>query len=216
MAFFAERQGKTEKMNSPIKTETSIEVIQPQQHLTKESLLGKIQPRQKIEFFEKDEMLSLIAGVPPGKERMLFQFLWMTGCRVTEAITVRRSDIDFMHNEISIRWQKSRKWKFRTIPMHKQLREILEWYVHSLRYDQEVFPFTRQRAWQMCQKYGFGHPHKLRHSFAVNFIRNYEGAEGLRILQLLLGHSKINTTMEYLVFIPEMQKEALDTISYMG
>ena len=202
-------------MNENIIKENQVEVIQPRQHLTKDTLLGKVQPRQKIEFFEKDEVLSLISGVPPGKERMLFQFLWMTGCRITEALTVRRSDIDFINNEISIRWQKSRKWKFRTIPMHHQLREILEWYVSSLRYDEVVFKFTRQRAWQMCQKYSFGKPHKMRHSFAVNFIRNYKGADGLRVLQLLLGHSKITTTMEYLMFIPEMQKEALDTVDYM-
>lgn len=192
-----------------------MDIIVPKQDLTKESLLGKIQPRQKIKFFSKEEVLSLMAGVPPGKERMLFQFLWMTGCRIGEALSVTKADMDFKNNEINIRWQKSKKWKFRTIPMHKQLREVLEWYVHGLKYDEKIFQFTRQRAWQIFNEHGFGHPHKLRHSFAVNFIRSYKGAEGLRILQLLLGHSKITTTMDYLIFVPEQQKEALDTIDYM-
>ncbi|RLC97611.1 MAG: hypothetical protein DRI46_12695 [Chloroflexi bacterium] len=186
---------------------------QTRRDLTKS--LGKVKPRPKIKFFHKDEILSLLAGVPVGKERAFFQFLWMTGCRVTEAITLTRAHIDFKNDELTIRWQKSRKFKERVIPMHRQLKEILLMYSATLLYDKRLFPWTRQNAYYMCTKYGFGNPHKLRHSYAVHFIRSNKDPSALVYLQTLLGHSNIRTTTEYLNFVPQHIKPALDSVDYM-
>jgi integrase/recombinase XerD len=63
-----------------------------------------------------------------------------------------------------------------------------------------VFPFSRQRGWQLIEKLGRRtgikglHPHSLRHLLATTWV-----AKGLDIkkLQILLGHASIATTMEY-------------------
>ena len=63
-----------------------------------------------------------------------------------------------------------------------------------------VFPFTRQRGWQLIEKLGRRagikglHPHSLRHLLATTWV-----AKGLdtKKLQVLLGHATIATTMEY-------------------
>ena len=63
-----------------------------------------------------------------------------------------------------------------------------------------LFPFSRQRAWQLVEKVGRHagirglHPHSLRHLLATTWV-----SKGLDVkkLQLLLGHSNISTTMEY-------------------
>jgi integrase/recombinase XerD len=63
-----------------------------------------------------------------------------------------------------------------------------------------VFPFTRQRGWQLVQKPGRCagikglHPHSLRHFLATTWV-----TKGLDVkkLQVLLGHASIATTMEY-------------------
>jgi len=63
-----------------------------------------------------------------------------------------------------------------------------------------VFPFTRQRGWQLVERIGRRagikglHPHSLRRLLATTWV-----AKGLsaRKLQLLLGHASIATTMEY-------------------
>jgi integrase/recombinase XerD len=63
-----------------------------------------------------------------------------------------------------------------------------------------VFPFTRQRGWQLIEKLGRRagikrlHPHFLRRLLATTWV-----AKGLdtKKLQVLLGHASIATTMEY-------------------
>lgn len=80
------------------------------------------------------------------------------------------------------------------------LAEYLKWR-HRFPYRGPLlFPFTRQRSWQLVEKLGrrIGieglHPHSLRHLLATTWV-----SKGLDIkkLQLLLGHSNISTTMEY-------------------
>ena len=64
-----------------------------------------------------------------------------------------------------------------------------------------VFPFTRQRGWQLVRKIGLRagieglHPHSLRRLFATLWVN-----KGLDVkkLQVLLGHESIATTMEYI------------------
>jgi len=52
-----------------------------------------------------------------------------------------------------------------------------------------------------------GHPHQFRHSFAVNWLRC--GGE-LVVLSRMLGHSNIQSTMEYLKIVPlDVGKELL-------
>ena len=63
-----------------------------------------------------------------------------------------------------------------------------------------VFPFSRQRGWQLVEKNGRRagikgfHPHNFRRLLATTWVN-----KGLDVkkLQLLLGHASISTTMEY-------------------
>ncbi len=142
---------------------------------------------------------------------MLLQFLWMSGVRITEAVSLRKSDIDFQHYTVNVLWQKSRKYRRRIVPIHPRLRELLQYYTGSMRQEDRVFPMTRQRAWQLTQKYLGGHPHQLRHSFAVNWLRS--GGE-IVVLHRMLGHSKVQTTMEYLKIVPTDQGKELLKIQF--
>ena len=69
-----------------------------------------------------------------------------------------------------------------------------------------VFPISRQRAWKISRRYLGGSPHTVRHSFAVNWLRH--GGD-IVILKNILGHSKIETTMEYLKIVPIDQGKEL-------
>ena len=100
--------------------------------------------------------------------------------------------------------EKVEQQRQRMIPVdHDTLRlldEYLKWRRKFPYRGPLVFPFTRQRGWQLIEKLGrrIGikglHPHSLRHLLATTWV-----GKGLDVkkLQVLLGHASIATTMEY-------------------
>ena len=182
---------------------TEIEVLKPQ------DLTFRVRPvKQELpKYWSRDYINQKIEQVSNHQYKMLLVFLWYSGVRITEAISLRKQDIDFEHYVMSLRWLKSRKYITRNTPLHPQLRDILQLYVATLKAEDRIFPMTRQRAWQLTWKYLDGHPHQLRHSFAVNWLR----CDGdIVTLHRILGHSRIQTTMEYLKIVPnDLGKELL-------
>jgi len=174
----------------------------------------KNRKKELLSYFTKEEMIDRLNGVPPNKYGMMFQFLWRTGVRITECLNVRKKDIDFENNEIKISWLKSRKYLYRIIPLHSSLKLPLYTYTAKLKSDDRLFSFTRQYAFNLCRKYDFDHPHKLRHSFAVNFLRQSNSPMALVELKELLGHANIKNTMEYLRVVPMQSKVALQRINF--
>ena len=162
-------------------------------------------------YWSRDYIHSCIDAIPNASHRMLMQFLWISGVRITEAVSLRKRDIDFDNYVMTVRWLKSRKYNNRVVPMHPNLREFLKIYSAAMLTDDRVFPITRQRAWQLTRKYLKGHPHQMRHSFAVNWLRC--GGD-LVTLHRILGHSKIQTTMEYLKIVPVDQGKELLKIQF--
>lgn len=162
-------------------------------------------------YWDKEEINSMIDKVKTAKDGMLLRFLWMSGVRITEALSLKKKDIDFANYTMRVRWLKSRKYNERVVPLHPRLRDLLIVYTGALNGDDLVFPFSRQRAWQITMACLGGNPHKLRHSFAVNWLR--QGAD-LVTLHRILGHSKIQTTMEYLKIVPIDQGKELIKIQF--
>jgi len=168
--------------------------------------------RQDIpKYFAKEYIKEKLKEIKDNEERMFITFLWMSGVRVTEAISITRKDLNNQQNILTIKWLKSRKWNDRNIPLHPILSQLLAIYTGGMPLNSKVFNFTRQRAWQITKKCFNTNPHTFRHSFAVNYLR-----EGGNIVNLyrLLGHSKIQTTMEYLKIVPTDLAKELETINF--
>ena len=162
-------------------------------------------------YWEAEYINERIEAETNPAHQMLFRFLWMSGCRITEALSLRRKDIDFTNYTATVRWLKSRKYLTRNIPLHPRLRDILQVYTASLKADDLVFPMTRQRAWQLVQRRFAGNPHRFRHSFAVNWLRQ---AGQLSTLSQLLGHKDIKVTMIYTQIVPIDQGKELMKIRF--
>lgn len=83
--------------------------------------------------------------------------------------------------------------------------------VHNLK--KGMFYETHYNSIGHCfSNYGAnGHPHQFRHSFAVNWLRNNGD---IIILHRILGHTKIQTTMEYLKIVPTDQGKELLKINF--
>jgi len=100
--------------------------------------------------------------------------------------------------------QKVEQRRQRTIPVDDDtlvlIKKYLRWRRQFSYRGPLLFPFTRQRGWQLIESIGQCagiaglHPHSLRHLLATTWV-----AKGLDVkkLQLLLGHASIATTMEY-------------------
>lgn len=100
--------------------------------------------------------------------------------------------------------EKVEQRRQRMIPVdHNTLRlidEYLQWRRKFPYRGPLVFPFSRQRGWQLVEKLGRRvgirgfHPHSLRHFLATTWV-----GKGLDVkkLQVLLGHASVSTTMEY-------------------
>ena len=82
----------------------------------------------------------------------------------------------------------------------RRIDEYLQWRREFRYRGPLVFPFSRQRGWQLCEKLGRRvgikglHPHRFRHLLATTWA-----SKGLdtKKLQLLMGHANISTTLEY-------------------
>jgi len=162
-------------------------------------------------YWDKNKIVSMINNINNPRHQMMFRFLWMSGVRITEAIELTKGNIDFDNYIMTLRWLKSRKYNQRNVPIHPNLKTLLQLYTGSMKSDEKVFPMSRQRAWQLSKKYLGGHPHQIRHSFAVNWLRC--GGDIVN-LHRILGHSKIQTTMEYLKIVPIDQGKELLKIQF--
>ena len=162
-------------------------------------------------YLSKEEIDERLQEISNHKKKMFIRFLWMSGVRVTEAINLEKKDLDLQNYLMTVKWLKSRRWNERVVPIHPLLKNILELYVAPLKSTDKIFPYSRQHAWTICKKEMNCSPHQLRHSFAVHWLKN---GSDIVTLHKILGHSKIQTTMEYLNIVPIDQGKELIKIPF--
>ena len=162
----------------------------------------------KYQSFE--EIMSGIKNIDRSKiiglrDYALILFLYASGCRVSEALAIERSDIS--NGWLTIRFSKGEKQ--RVVPIAPIALEALEVYIQAqgirsshIWLNYKGNPLSRISAYKIVKKYLGVSPHVLRHSFASALII---GGADLRVVQDLLGHSSLLTTQIY----THIQKENL-------
>ena len=142
----------------------------------------------------------------------LLEILYATGMRVSEMISLKRSQVREMQRFIAI---SGKGGKERLVPLNDPAMEALTQWMRQRdadvtdRHSPFLFPsrgkvghLTRQRFAQilgdLAEKAGLDKakisPHVLRHAFATHLLSH--GAD-LRAVQKMLGHSDISTTQIY-------------------
>ena len=159
------------------------------------------------DIISKEEVLTLIQNVSKEKYRVLFIFLYGTGMRISEALSVRVKDIDSQRLQIKIHKGKGHRDRFVDIPM--ELIEILREYYRVYRPTDRLFygstvacslperniQYAMKRA---KEKAGIIHavtPHTLRHCYATHHMEN---GTNIVYIQKMLGHRNLKTTSIYL------------------
>jgi integrase/recombinase XerD len=182
------------------------------QNLTNHNrIVNKKEIRHYLTKDEINQRLNLLSG---GRDKMLIQTLWESGLRVSEIVNIKVSDIDFTKRRMIIRWLKNRRHKERIIPIHPNLCDKLQLYSSNMLKNTLIFPISRIMVFNICRKKFNCNPHMLRHSFAVNFLEQYNHPKALIILKELLGHKNIQTTMEYLRLVPSDLEMAINEIKF--
>ena len=150
------------------------------------------------------------------RDYALLLFLYASGARISEALSLEREDIEgeWLH----IRHAKGDKE--RIVPLAKKARLAIENYLASLPFDAEVIwcnyqgkKLSRISAYKISQKYLGVSPHVLRHSYATSLI---SGGADLRVVQELLGHASLLTTQIYTHVQKEALKETVEVFHPMG
>lgn len=150
----------------------------------------------------EEEIKKLFSVIDNPKDSMLLQMIYYFGCRVGEAIKIKKSDINLKEKIVILRAETTKRSKERQVPIPENFVMPLKYYLSGLMGEDIVlFQITKQRVWQIVKKYGQKagitkkiHPHTLRHSYAT---RIYTKTKDTRLIQELLGHESATTTAIY-------------------
>jgi integrase/recombinase XerD len=168
------------------------------------------EPHLVLPAFADVQVKQLIAWKPKGKYQrrlhLVILLLLDTGCRISEALTLRVSDVNFEDLLVTL---DGKGRKQRVVPFSFELRKALFRYIGEYRKaDSLLFASRTETIWSrrnvlrdvklLCKRLGFTPAgrtlHAFRHTFVVNYLRR---GGSVFHLQKVLGHSTLEMTRRY-------------------
>src|ERR1700682_1447567 len=164
------------------------------------------EPRKIPLILSPDEVARLLEAAPGPKYKAALSAAYGAGLRVSEVVALKVSDIDSKRMLLKVEQGKGRKDRFAMLS--PQLLELLRDWYRIARPQVWLFPgqnrvnhlTTRQlnravhAAAHTAEITKRVTPHTLRHSFATHLL---EQNVDIRVIQVLLGHAKLETTALY-------------------
>jgi len=161
-----------------------------------------------------EELLAFFDQVPSLKYRAALMVCYGAGLRVSEAVALKISDID--SQRMLIRVERGKGGKDRYAMLSERLLQVLRRYWIAARPTGDyLFPSWRKERHRSpaslqtaCREAALRAGlrkrvtvHTLRHSFATHLL---ESGTDVRVIQVLLGHSRIDTTARYTSVSPRL------------
>lgn len=150
---------------------------------------------------EEAAVLAFLRGNGHGTMADLVVLLVDTGLRLGEALRLRPADVNTGANRLTV-WE-SKGGKPRTVELTARVVALLDPMLARLLPGERFFIFDNDHAgylWDKARAHlkleddpGFV-IHALRHTFAVRML---EAGVDVRVVQVLLGHASVTTTMRY-------------------
>jgi integrase/recombinase XerD len=164
------------------------------------------EPRKIPIVLSPEEVCRFLEAAPGPKYKAALSAAYGAGLRVSEVVALKVSDIDSTRMVLKIEQGKGRK--DRMAMLSPQLLELLRDWYRMARPRLWLFPGqdqtnhmgTRQinravhATAQMAEIKKRVTPHTLRHSFGTHLL---EQNVDIRVIQVLLGHAKLDTTALY-------------------
>ena len=164
------------------------------------------EPRKLPVVLSPEEVARLLYAAPRLKYKAALSVAYGAGLRATEVISLKITDID--SKRMIIRVEQGKGGKDRNVMLSPHLLDLLRTWWKAARPRGWLFPgrdpaqpmTTRQlnrachAAAQMAEISKRVSLHTLRHSFATHLL---EQNTDVRVIQVLLGHAKLDTTALY-------------------
>ena len=217
--------------------------IDPQTEVPPSRMLPPLK-RAKPYVYSDAEVNALLAAalaLPPagGLRRWtyhcLFGLIAVTGMRLSEAIGLRRDDVDLDNGVLTVRQTKF--GKSRLVPLHPTARVALRTYAErrdahlgsrcgayffvAERGGRLLHQYVHRVFWRLSRETGLRRPgdhtgprvHDFRHRFAIRTLLSWyrKGVDverQLPVLSTYLGHTCVRDTYWYLSACPELMQEA--------
>lgn len=164
-------------------------------------------PDRLPEILDQEEVRKLFDSAQTIKHRSILMLVYGTGLRVSEVAKLRVQDIDSRRMMIRVQQGKGRKDRY--VPLTAAILKVLREYWRAYRPSSWLFEGNTARGYMLPSSIQHVYKeakalagitkgrgiHTLRHSYATHLLEN--GVDSV-IVQALLGHSHITTTMRYL------------------
>ncbi len=153
----------------------------------------------------QNEVKKIINSKENTKHKTILMLAYATGMRVSEIVNLTIRDIDSKRMVIYIRQAKGKKDR-QVMLSEKLLVQLREYYkeykpkvylfegMDGAKYSERSVQQVYSSAKQISNNKKTGGIHSMRHSFATHLL---ESGTDIRVIQELLGHNNLNTTVRY-------------------
>jgi integrase/recombinase XerD len=183
------------------------------------------EPRKLPVVLSPEEVARLLDAAPGLKYKAALSVAYGAGLRVSEVVALKVSDIDSKRMVIRVEQGKGRKDRYVMLSPH--LLELLRSWWKAAQPQGWLFPgqnrvnplTTRQlnrachAAAHMAELDKPVSLHTLRHSFATHLL---EQSIDIRVIQVLLGHAKLDTTALYTRVATKTIREVMSPLEHIA
>jgi integrase/recombinase XerD len=172
------------------------------------------------------EVQVFLDAVPGVKNRTILTVCYGAGLRISEAVALKVADVDSARMTLHI--ERGKGGGSRLAMLSPRLLEILRAYYRVVRPRGDwLFPawhpdkhitasLVQQASRDAVRQAGFVKhvsPHALRHSFATHLLEN---GEDIHVIQILMGHRRIDTTAHYAQVTPTRLARTIGPLDAMA
>jgi site-specific recombinase XerD len=188
-------------------------------------------PRKLPEVLNLDETARLITAAGNPKYRAALCVAYGAGLRVSEVVSLKVSDID--RDRMALRVEQGKGHKDRYTLLSPALLDYLEAWWHFANKHGQMFkgswlfpganPINHMTSRHLSRAFHAAandagitkhvSMHSLRHSFATHLL---EANVDIRIIQVLLGHKKLETTALYAQVATEILRDVISPLDALN